>query len=711
MAAKRQRKASLEASAITETEKWWRFFNQGRFLLEREMFRNILFYLGYQWLYFDINQRQFRMAEPKSWVPKPVTNRFAPTIDVIRSAIINAEPKFLVEPATTSDKAITAARVANDFIEVLRSDSMFRKAKRELASWLVLTGTCGLGTEFSTSPEYGSVAMPGEKCVQCGLSVPAGSLPDDNTCPQCGGQGWLEDTSSMTEVPRGRLITTAWSPFEMYVDQATPDLESQPAVILARSYHVETARRYWKDSIEPIEPETSAPLVSSYLASVMGTVPGFKTGGYVDQRVQMKRLLLPPNDQYPDGIYAVITGRGKPVEVMEYPHVMEHSGRPYYPLTRAVYSQVPQRFWGKTPANDLAQKQSQRNRFESLLEMIVMTMASPVWIIPTGSNPSKITGHPGIQVTATPVSGMLPNRIQGVGPDASIVQYIEKMDQDFEEIANTFAVLKGKNPGQGLRAASALRMLEERGYGAFGSVFENLEEMYEGWAMIALEQFRKNADYPLVKLVMNTYGRWASQQFANVDLQPEISLRVEANSVRPKSSSAKMDTIQRLVAMGAINTSYPEQRLRVLEESGMLGLIPGVDADKEQAMRENAQFLSWAKGMGEQIQQALDPQHALEMMQQGGPPIEVNVLVDEHIQHFIQHRRFATSEEYKMLPEQCRKWFETMHMAAHLDAYKNLQMAGGTPGGLSPIPFGAMMPQAGGAPAGGPPPKAANGGL
>jgi len=936
----------VEERIVQDQRFWWNQFQYGRLGFEKGWYRNILFYLDHQWIRYEDSAHRWREENLKEWVPRPVTNRLAPAVNVVRSALMSADPRFSAEPRLPeSDLSVSGARAARDALDILYADSQFRAAKRNMASWLVLTGTGFLGVDFSTASKYGSLWLPGERCVTCGQTQRPSEMQD--ACPQCGDHLWVEDGKAGESVPRGRLLTTSWSPFEVYIDSGVLTIEDQPTVILSRSYHVEVARAAWEADAARIKPTTGSTAAQYYLTS-LATASTLFRGVSVPDHVVIRRIYRKPCQAWPNGLVATVTSDGVVLEHQEsYPYRFTTTEQPFYPLLATVYDEVPGRFWGKTPVDSLVLKQAQRNRIEALYEMTLMTMAGPVWIIPAGSNPSKITGTPAIQITATPVSGMMPTRIQGMGPDASVIQMLEKIDQDFEEIMscltgdtevpcldgimrtmaqlaqefpeggmwvygfntervevqpayvervwrsgsklcvrvwfaegthvdcsydhpfltwirgyvradhlrpheavvplvlhrasthyvsvaqpvarkaalvhrmvarylcgldptqkldvhhrdenpqnnipenlepltrrehirrqprgfslpgtqrspeekrreqveywsratqeqktarmipaliarsknpalkakweaklnhrvsrvevlgvrpvydlqtstqnfglsagvfvhNTFSVMKGKQPG-GVRAFQAMRLLQEQGMGRYGAVFENLEALYERWGMYALELHREFALTPLVRAGKNEFGQWTQQQFLKSDLSMDVDIRVESGSVRPKSSMAKLDAMQRLQAMGVLDARYPEQRLRMLEESGMLSMLPGVERDTEAAMRENAVFLKWAKALANAAIELQGPEAVATLMRVAPPPVTLSLLVDEHTNHYIYHRRFALTDDYRALPEPFHRWWEDVHMAGHLDAYQQLIARGGVPGQLPPL-----MPQ------------------
>lgn len=660
---------------------WWGQFQYGRWAIEKEWYRNILFYLDHQWIKFDEPSHRWRSENLKEWVPRPVTNRLSSVVNTIRSAILSADPRFSAEPRLPeSDLAVSGARAARDALDILYADSQFRAAKRNMVSWLVLTGEGLLGVDFSTAKEHGEIFLPGEQCATCGFKTKPSEMADE--CPECHDTCWLEDAESGESVPRGRLQTTSWSPFETYLDSGVMEVEQQPRLILSRSYHVETARSAWKDAT--IKPSTNSGSAQYYLTSLATSSTTFR-GVSTPDHVVIRRIYAKPCEAWPDGMTATCTSDGTVLEYdTEYKYRFKTTQESFYPLLDIKYDEVPGRFWGKTPISSLVLKQAQRNRIESLYEMTLMTSAGPVWIIPAGSNPSKITGQPGIQITATPVSGMMPTRVQGMGPDASVIQMLQLIDTDFEEISSLFSVMKGKQPG-GVRAFQAMRLLEDRGMGRLGSVYENLEAAYERWGQYSLELYRQFALTPLVRRAKNEFGQWTQQQFLKSDLSMDVDIRVESGSFRPKSSMSKLDAMQRLQAMGALDARYPEQRMRMLEEAGMVSMIPGVERDTEAAMRENAEFLQWAKGMTAATMQTQGPEEMARVLAMSPPPVSLSLLVDEHVNHFLYHRRFALTDEYRALPEQFKRWWEDVHMAGHLDAYQQLLARGGVPGQLPPL--------------------------
>src|SRR3990167_4761393 len=235
---------STEERIKQEVAQWWQQFQFGRWAIEREWYRNILFYLGHQWIKYDEPSHRWRTESLQEWVPRPVTNRLAAAVNVVRSAIMSSNPKFSAEPRNPeSDLSVSGARAARDALDVLYMDSNFRAARRNLASWLVLTGTGLLGADFSSAKEHGMVSVPGDQCVTCGQKMKPSEMQDE--CPECHGNRWIESLDTSEDVPRGRLLSTSWSPFETYLDSGVLSIEDQPALILSRSYHIETARMAW----------------------------------------------------------------------------------------------------------------------------------------------------------------------------------------------------------------------------------------------------------------------------------------------------------------------------------------------------------------------------------------------------------------------------------------------------------------------------------
>ena len=65
--------------------------NESKFLRyghEKDWFRNLLFKQGHQWIVWDETGRRFRDKQLKTWVPKPVTNKFAATMDTLVSLLL-----------------------------------------------------------------------------------------------------------------------------------------------------------------------------------------------------------------------------------------------------------------------------------------------------------------------------------------------------------------------------------------------------------------------------------------------------------------------------------------------------------------------------------------------------------------------------------------------------------------------------------------------
>src|SRR3990167_11198083 len=464
-----------------------------------------------------------------------------------------------------------------------------------------MTGNGFLLTEFDNSEDTGTVLVPGERCLDCDAKTPPNKLTEDLHCPNCGSDNLVEDESVGQNIPQGRVTVRSPSPFEVYIDQSILELEDQPAVLLIETRSIESVQQMYKEKAEEVRADADRETGRYFLDSLSQmTATGLGVGSHSGSRLEsddkgglitIYRLFIKTCKDYPEGIYVVMSGDQHILEKSEpYPHRYKLTKRPFYPLVHIRYDDVPGRFWAKTPIDDLTFKQKQRNEIESLYQTIVMRMANPVWLLPTGVQSSPITGDVGIVIKYTPMGGAKPERLPGMDAPASVINFINQIDQDFEEIANTFAVMKGKNPGS-LRAASAIQMLLERGFGRYGSVFDNMEEGYEQWAIQALEIWRQRAIFPRVQAIAKTAGSWQFMEFLGSDLG-EVDIRVEAGSTRPKSQAGRQMLVQQALQWGLVNPNHPEQRLKLSEELGMTNLLMGAEADTKVVAEENMKFMA-----------------------------------------------------------------------------------------------------------------------
>lgn len=675
-----------------------------RWIFEREWYRNILFYLGQQWIVYEEAYRRWRMRNMPSWVPLPVTNRLASTANVIRSSVAQINPAFNAMPTQENERSVLSANAADKYLEVIIQESGFRGAKRRLASWLTLTGNGFLRTEFDMSKETGMATIPGELCMDCYHQIAPNEIPEDMSCPECGSKNLTEDPSLSVQVPQGRLRVSALSPFEVYVDNNVLELEDQNAVLVIEAKSLESVRSTYGKAAAEVSTDNEREIGRYFMDSLSHmTGTGFSGGGGFrkgpDEKsggVTLYHLYLKYHDDYPNGCFITMSGDQHLLEVMTpYPFKFNRTGKPFFPIVHVRYDDVPGRFWAKTPIDDLVAKQRQRNELESLFQTIIMRTANPIWLLPVGVQTTPITGDPGIQVRYTSSGGLKPERLAGVEAPASLIQFIQQVDQDFEEIANTFAVMKGKNPGS-VRAASAIQMLLERGFGRYGSVFDNLEEAYETWAVQALEIWRQRAIFPRIQAVSQSAGSWQFNEFLGSDIG-EVDIRVEAGSTRPRSQAGRQMLVGQALQWGLLNPNDPEQKMKIFEEMGMTSLLSGAEADVKVVAEENEKFMSWAQ----QIQQSLEADQegsaALPPEQVMGAvmstfPLEGNPVFDHHPTHLVHHRRFALSDKFRALPKVLQDMFAQHIVQAHY-VYMAAEQATGM--GPTGVMAGIMAPPAG----------------
>ncbi len=642
-----------------------------RWILERNWWGALLYHMGYQWVAYNTNARRWQQRKLSPSVPTPVTNLFRSTLDTIKSAIAQHEPRFLGTPTRDDPRSVAAAGSVDSHLKVILKEGGFRSARRRMLDWLILTGNAFKEVVWDDSEETGMEPLPMEQCQDCLTEFRPDEIdPDEPVCTNCGSNMLAEMPEKNVWVPRGQIRFDTLSPFEVYLDPMIEELEDQPMIMVVQSFTPEQIYQKWGEEMDQDATSSQSEMSTSHRENIssIGMNGGMPLGGVTDKekRIVVYRAFIKYHKDYKKGAYIVMTAGGKLLEkVPEYPwKTRSGQGKKFYPLIHYRFGTVGGRAWGYTPADDLLPKQYQLNKAESLFTLIMSRMANPVWMIPVNTNPTRITGEIGIQIEYTPVGAQAPSRVPGAEAPQSLVKYIEDVRNSFDELSGAFSAVRGRSLGT-RTPVGTVQSLQERGFGRWATVFVGLEEGYEELARKGLEIWRQNSKTPRVMAIKNALGGYSFSELQAADWDDGIDVEVEAGSSRPHTQAEKLQAYMQLGQTGVLDFTDESQKIKMLEDLGFMNMKPGVEEDTKAAYRENAEFMEWAKALKAALLETPLPdaeRMITEAMAQ--MPIMVEPLVDDHAVHFLTHRRLALTDEFRELPHQFKDVM-FMHMLQH----------------------------------------------
>lgn len=622
-------------------------YDHGRKPFERQWYRSILFLLGNQWIIWDTIDNKWRKKRLANWVPTPVTNKYAASGQRLVSVLARIEPNWTFTPASPSAKDVSAAEQCKSAQEVICEENHIENVRAQVAPWVVYTGNAYLlsGVEPIMGPEPATEEMPPtgmlpEAMPQMGgmpgeIATPNPGSTSSETLPNTIGgtpevnrmmgtsaeqATGLPQMAMPTSQPTDyKLFTDVLAPFEVYADQTIADFDDQIKVMVVNRRSREYVKNLWGVDIDELDVApnihyqesigyvTSSPEITGFLASLSRI-----------KRVTVKRLYCKPTSKYPKGLYIVSAG-SKILEKAELPQTVE--GDPYVPISHIKFDNIPGAFFGRTPMDDILHKQIQRNKIESLIELIALRMGSPIWLMPEGTVVRNFTGEPGAVINYSMVGekASKPDRIPGEQIPTSIVQFLASIDKDIEDLVSTFEALKGQSPYSGAPGV-VIEQLIEQGLTRFGPSLRNVAEGYRQWMKHQLEFFRV---YGIAEKTVMTQGDgtvWTSKQFKGADIEGAVNVRIESDSTVPRSSQVETAKILEAINAGLVDVSNPIIKQKVLQKLKIQDLQDDVERDLVIAATENEGF----------------PQNMMP---------EVTQFLDNHPIHIYQHNKFANSEE------------------------------------------------------------------
>lgn len=631
-----------DTTALKLVEDTYQDYAHGRKPFEREWYRSILFYLGNQWIIWDTLENKWRKKRLADWIPTPVTNRYASTGERLKSVLARIEPNWNFTPGTSNEDDVASAKIATDIVPLILEENKILRIRESIASWLTFTGNAFLlsGVEAVFSPE------PEEDTGLGGQGVAEMSDAEINA-----GVNEEETSPPITDY---KLYTDVISPFEGHLDQTIEHFEDQTKFLIVQRRSKEYVKNLWGVDVEEMDSSpnihyqesigyvTNSPEITGFLASMSRI-----------KRVTVKRLFVKPSRKYPYGLY-IVTAGAKVVEKNILPQTAK--GEPFIPVASVKFDNIPAAAFGRTPMLDLVLKQVQRNKIESLIELIILRMSSPIWLMPEGTYVRNFSGAPGSVVTYQSMTekSKEPSRIPGEQVPSTVVMFLAQIDKDFEELAATFEALKGQTPYSGAPGI-VIEQLVEQGLTRFGPALRNVAEGYRTWMQHQLE-FYRTYNIKRSSMKKSDLSQWEEKKFDGADFKGAINVQIDSDSTVPRSSQVETAKIMGAIGQGLVDVSDPVVKQKVLRKLHIEDLRDDIEEDMVRAVQENEQM-----AMGQLVQ--------------------ATPFVDNHPVHIYQHRKFANSDAAR--DPQIRQL-----AIQHLTQHHMMEDAEQNPGGEAPAPGG-----------------------
>jgi hypothetical protein len=590
-----------------------------RWVYERNWWRNLLYVLGRQWIFYNQQRGAWQDKRMQKWVPRPVTNKMAEAVDTIRSVFQAVELVARIRPSTDNPKDTQTAKTAEDMEPMLRDEHKINFRTFESDFWDITLGNAFWHPYFDKNGGDGEILIPFEQCLSCQKAFSPGKIVEaGQTCPNCGGRDFNPQTDQQGNpvgdtFPTGHGATDICSPFEIGFPSGYGNFGQLPGIIRQRWRPREYYERFYPDFAKSLtfaktSGERSLQLLKAIASQsdISGTALGSQTSDSSQQEgVTEYELFLKPTPTYPGGLVLRVVGgegqekvvRGGDSDLPGPLPLKTVKGQPIFPWIHTAYSRFGGRVWGRSPLDLIIQKQDQINQLDSLILLGVNRMSNPVWIEPKGAEVKKFTGEPGLVVKYNALAAggnAKPERIEGSNIPSSLLKLREMYIADMETLAGTNDVLKGAKPS-GVSAFSAMQLLVERAQSRFGPVLSDRGDCYRQWLGMALEIERCYGQDERIFASMGANRRWTFQTFKNADIQGSVEILIEDGSQAPKTNLGKRAAMEQLNNLGLLDPGNIDQKVRIYQIFGSTDLLPALDAAVQGALAEQAAFEEWAK--------------------------------------------------------------------------------------------------------------------
>jgi rubrerythrin len=656
-----------------------------RWAQERAMFENVCFYCGIQWIEYTEATRRFSRWTAPSWFPTPVQNEVAPRVITMVARMLRSEPQARVRPGSNDPGDREGARIAEQMIEHIDAVCHEDEKRHEAALVATLMGTVIAKDYWNpqagavravpqlTPPDSQQATEPAAQCAQCGYT---GEFTEvGQFCPTCsatldtgsrpakfadgrpkmsltGGEPVLgpDGQPAVDSFPEGELETEIRMPFNFHWDPKATCLRVARWAGEATYADLDWIDEHFPDKGPFVGEESGVDAANFYESSLLALIgpsvqgtahyggSGLYRGGAVYREYQER-----PSRANPRGLHLCVAG-GVLLYKGDLP-IKDQNGNPTGDInwTEFRYDDVPGRFTGRTPVDDMVPLQRQVNGTMAQIILNRKTLLNPWVLAPKGSGlaPGQVAMRPGATVLYNFVGvGATPQVVQGQPLPAQIQQERDGAVAAMDRLAADARTNPDALP-QGTRSGVAFNFLREQGD-------ESAVPRLLRWGQWIAERGRKRlllaaTHYrePRAVKIAGDGTEWQVRYWLGADLQNQTDVSVDPGTLVPRSQAAKTQLMLDAIDSKVIDIMDPKQRQQVIEALGLREFETALGPDLRRAHKENA------------------------TMDAGGQ-ITIND-TDDHALHLAEHELVMKDPAFDSKPPEVQAAYKA-HRALHKEA-------------------------------------------
>lgn len=617
-----------------------------RAMQEQIWFRNILYYLGEQYLEYVKTLKTFRRRILPDYIPTPVANEIKEYVRSIKALILERRFVTTVAPNTNEKEDIKASELGKLLLEYLDNynEGEFLDEKEKVATGLPLFGTNFL-----------------------------------RAFPWMDSDSWVFDKSG-NPIVTGEVGSECIIPFQVYVDTLGDRLNKKRWIGIQSLKPKEWVEDTFKIKVSNTDAHTTDYL--RQLTRMIGNVSPWKgavidTPSYVsedDSLVLFREVEMKPTMKHPNGRYIIACG-DKVLKKYDRMPIKVQDGKWFYSLTDFHMDYIPGSFWSEAGVNGLISPQNTINEIDQALAINRKGVARPKLFTPVGLIPKKVddVGSLGIGMSVLQYDPLLsggqkPNIEQGVPLPQQVLEERAIQRTAIQDIGgDPKNILRGQSPGSKASGimVDTLRETAERGKAPDLERFtRSLNRVQKKRLLLAQEIYTEER----ILKIAGKGNKWKIVKFKASDLRNNTDVRMELDSGLATTNAGKLNFLIEAAHNGLLGdvSQNPELREEVLRRAGMSGFTQQENPDYRRAENENAKIVSAQSSQDFQGIFIAEPNPKTGVIDADSQVLSPDPLFkyDNHTVHYESHRKVIISDEFSELPQEVQ-----MILINHADAH------------------------------------------